>query len=60
MLNDLRVRERLARVRRHGPYIRTGKTPYRHFLGVKWSELKSCMPAKASIGLLLDSSLALC
>jgi hypothetical protein len=39
MLNDLRVRERHTHHDR-GSLRRTGKTRYRYFLGVKWSQVQ--------------------
>jgi hypothetical protein len=40
LVNDLRVCERLARPRRATHERRPGKTCYRYFLGVKWSQVQ--------------------
>jgi hypothetical protein len=54
MLNDLRVRERYISRNNGKRRRRPGKTRYRHFLGVKWSQVqilsaRPCQPDSCSV-----------
>jgi len=40
VVNGLRICERLASADRRGNASRPGKTRYRYFLGVKWSQVQ--------------------